>query len=145
MDDDARQQMDQDRDVGSEPRPGKTTIAHDVLVTIARLSALQTPGVARTSPLPAGVDRIFKRGVEDGVHVAVQDQAVVVDLYLVIQPGYNLREVGRAAQAAVRRAIEEMVGMDVMAVNIHVEDIADQENESTAQSPFSRVAGPLRN
>ena len=112
------------------PRQGKTTIAQEVLLTIARLSALQTPGVARTSPLPDGVDRIFKRGVDDGVRVEVRDQAVWVDLYLVLKPGYNLREVSRAAQTAVRRAMEEMVGMEVLAVNIHVEDIADLEKET---------------
>jgi uncharacterized alkaline shock family protein YloU len=113
-----------------EPRRGKTTIAHEVLLTIARLSALQTAGVARTSPLPSGADRIFRRGIEDGVRVEVREQSVLVDLYLVLEPGYKLREVGRAVQAAVRRAIEEMVGMDVLAVNVHVEDISDPERET---------------
>lgn len=117
-------------EAGAEGRRGKTTIAHEVLLTIARLSALQTPGVSRTHPLPAGVDRLFKRGVEDGVSVEVRGQAVLVDLYLVMEPGYNLREVGHAVQAAVRRAIEEMVAMDVLAVNIHVEDVADPEREA---------------
>jgi uncharacterized alkaline shock family protein YloU len=110
-----------------EPRRGKTTIAHEVLLTIARLSTLQTPGVARTSPAPDGLDRLFKRGIEDGVRVEVHDQAVVVDLYLVLQPGRSVREVGRAIQAAVRRAMEDLVGMDVQAVNVHVEDISDPE------------------
>ena len=111
----------------AEARRGKTTIAPEVLLTIARLSALQTLGVARTSPLPGGVDRLFKRGIEDGVHIELRDQAVLVDLYLVLQPGHNLREVGRAVQSAVRRAIEDMVGMDVLSVDVHVEDIADPE------------------
>jgi len=119
--------VDQDPRESGDARRGKTTIAHDVLLTIARLSAVQTPGVARTSPLPGGADRIFKRGIEDGVRVEVRGQAVQVDLYLVLEPGYNLREVGRAVQSAVRRAIEEMVGMDVLAVNVHVEDISDLE------------------
>ena len=114
----------------AEPRRGKTTIAHDVLLTIARLSAVKTPGVSRTNPLPAGVDRLFKRGVEDGVSVEVRGQSVLVDLYLVMEPGYNLREVGHAVQAAVRRAIEEMVGMDVLAVNIHIEDVDDTQREA---------------
>ena len=115
---------------GAEARRGKTTIAHEVLLTIARLSALQTPGVARTSPAPDGVDRLFKRGIDDGVRVEVHDQSVVVDLYLVMQPGRNVREVGRAIQAAVRRAMEDMVGMDVLAVNVHIEDISDPEKEA---------------
>ena len=112
------------------PRRGRTTVAHDVLLTIARLSALQTPGVAHTSPAPDGVDRIFKRGIEDGVRVEVHDHSVLVDLYLVMQPGFSVRVVGRAVQSAVRRAMEEMVGMDVLAVNIHIEDIADPEQEA---------------
>jgi uncharacterized alkaline shock family protein YloU len=121
-----REDMDPGPEDGLDPRRGKTTIAHEVLLTIARLSAVQTAGVARTSPLPGGADRIFKRGIEDGVGIEVREQAVLVDLYLVLQPGYNLRQVGRAVQAAVRRAIEEMVGMDVLAVNVHVEDISDE-------------------
>jgi uncharacterized alkaline shock family protein YloU len=127
MDANVSANVEQDTPESGDTRRGKTTIAHDVLLTIARLSAVQTPGVARTSPLPGGADRIFKRGVEDGVRVDVRGQAVLVDLYLVLEPGYNLREVGRSVQSAVRRAIEEMVGMDVLAVNVHVEDISDLE------------------
>jgi len=73
-------------ETGAEPPRGKITIAHDVLLTIARLAAVQTPGVSRTNPLPAGVDRLFKRGVEDGVSVEVRGQSVLVDLYLVMEP-----------------------------------------------------------
>ena len=127
MDSNVSENVDLEAHESGDPRRGKTTIAHDVLLTIARLSAVQTPGVARTSPLPGGVDRIFKRGIEDGVHIEVRGQAVLVDLYLVLLPGYNIRAVGRAVQSAVRRAIEEMVGMDVLAVNVHVEDISNLE------------------
>jgi uncharacterized alkaline shock family protein YloU len=113
-----------------ESRRGRTTIAPEVLLTIARLSALGTPGVARTSPVPGGVNRLFKRGADDGVRIEVRDQAVAVDLYLVTDHGHNVREVSRAVQAAVARAIQEMVGMDVQAVHIHIEDIAYPEQEA---------------
>jgi uncharacterized alkaline shock family protein YloU len=111
-------------------RRGKTTIAPDVLLTIARLSALGVPGVARTSQVPGGVNRLFRRGADDGVRIEVRDQAVAVDLYLVVEHERNVREVSRAAQAAVARAIQEMVGMDVLAVNIHIEDVAYPEREA---------------
>jgi uncharacterized alkaline shock family protein YloU len=130
MDANVRESMNESVNETVEATHGKTTIAPDVLLTIARLSAVGTPGVVRTSPLPGGADRIFKRGVEDGVHIAVRDQAVLVDLYLVLELGRNLREVSRGIQSAVRRAIEEMVGMDVVAVNVHVENIADPEQEA---------------
>lgn len=111
-------------------RQGKTTIAPGVLLTIARLSALGVPGVARVEPAPGGVDRLFKRGVHDGVWIAVKDLAVTVDLYLVLEHDRSVREISRAVQAAVARAIQEMVGMDVVAVNIHIEDVAYPEQEA---------------
>jgi uncharacterized alkaline shock family protein YloU len=107
---------------GGENR-GKTTIAPDVLLTIARLSALGTPGVAGTSPVPGGVNRLLKRGIADGVRVEVKGLALSVDLYLVLEHDQNVREVARAVQAAVSRALNEMVSMQVQAVNVHVEDI----------------------
>ena len=111
-------------------RHGRTMIAPDVLLTIARLSALGVKGVARVEPVPGGVDRIFRRGVHDGVRIAVKGQTVAVDLYLVVEHDRNVREVSRAVQAAVARAIQEMVGMDVLAVNIHIEDVAYPEQEA---------------
>jgi uncharacterized alkaline shock family protein YloU len=113
-----------------DTRRGKTTIAPDVLLTIARLSAVAVPGVARMEPVPGGVDRLFRRGVHDGVRIAVKDHSVVVDLYLVLEHDRNVRDISRAVQAAVARAIQEMVGMDVLAVNIHIEDVAFPEQEA---------------
>jgi uncharacterized alkaline shock family protein YloU len=109
------------------PRRGKTTIAPDVLLTIARLSTLSVPGVARMSPVPVAVDRLFNRSPSDGVRIEVRQMAVVVDLYVVIQHDANVREVCREVQSAVARAVQEMVGMHVLAVNVHVEDVAYTE------------------
>ena len=103
---------------------GKTIIAPDVLLGIARLSALGVPGVARMSPVPGGVNRLFRRGIGDGVRIEVKDQAVSVDLYLVVNPDTQLQDVSRAVQSEVARAIQEMVGMVVLSVNVHIEDVA---------------------
>jgi uncharacterized alkaline shock family protein YloU len=80
--------------------------------------------------VPGGVNRLLKRGADDGVRLEVKDDAVTVDLYLVIEHDRNVREVGRSVQADVTRAVHEMVGMDVLAVNIHVEDIDYPEQEA---------------
>ena len=106
------------------PRRTKTTIAPDVLVTIARLSTLGVAGVARMAPVPVAVDRLFHRSQTDGVRIEVKQQSVLVDLYVVIAQDASVREVSRNVQAAVARAIKDMVGMNVLAVNVHVEDVA---------------------
>ena len=105
--------------------PGKTTISIDVLLTIARLTTLEVPGVSRMSSVPS---RRFKtmllhRQEDDGLHIEVVDDLVYADLYVVLDPDVKIREVGRNVQIAVARAITEMIGMQVGVVNVHVEDI----------------------
>lgn len=114
------------------PRRGRTTIAPDVLNSIARLSALSVPGVARMSTAPVAMDRLFQRGQTDGVRIEVRDHAVLVDLHLVLHHDAAVKDVSREVQSAVARAIQEMVGMDVIEVNIHIEDVAFSDSPSAA-------------
>ncbi|HSK89512.1 MAG TPA: Asp23/Gls24 family envelope stress response protein [Anaerolineales bacterium] len=111
---------------------GKTTVSPDVLVTIARLSALSVPGVSRMAHVPGGVNRLFKRGFGEGVRIAVEDNVVVANLYLVLKQHVNIREVSRNVQHQVARALQEMVGMDVGGIEIHIEDIDEDEEAGPA-------------
>jgi uncharacterized alkaline shock family protein YloU len=106
-----------------EDTQGKTTVSPEVLTTIARLSALGVPGVSRLAPIPGGVNRLFKRGGGEGVRIETEENVVFIDLHLILKQDVNIREVSRNVQQNVTRAIEEMVGMDVGHVNIHIEDI----------------------
>lgn len=105
------------------PRRGKTIIAPEVLLTIARLATLGVAGVAGMSAVPGGVNRLFQRGIGDGVRIDVKDQSVAVELYLSVRHDANVPETSRAVQTEVARAIHEMVGMEVLLVNVHIEDI----------------------
>ena len=111
---------------------GKTTVSPDVLVTIARLSALSVPGVSRMAHVPGGVNRLFKRGIGDGVRIEVQDNVVVANLYLILKQHVNIREVSRNVQHQVARALQEMVGMDIGGIEIHIEDIDEDKEAGSA-------------
>ena len=95
----------------------------DVLVTIARFSALSVPGVSRMAQVPGGVNKLFKRGIGDGVRIEVEDNVVTANLYLILKQHVNIREVSRNVQHQVARALQEMVGMDIGGIEIHIEDI----------------------
>jgi uncharacterized alkaline shock family protein YloU len=110
---------------------GKTTIAPDVLITIARLTALSVPGVSRLAPVPGGVNRLFKKGIDEGIQLTVENNTVYADLYVIMQPDMNVRDVGHVIQTKVTRAISEMVGMEVGKVNIHIEDIDYSTSDNT--------------
>ncbi len=114
----------------TEDTQGRTTVSPEVLTTIARLSALGVPGVSRLAPVPGGVNRFFKRGAGDGVRIETEENVVFADLHLVLKKNVNIREVSRNVQQNVARAIENMVGMNVGHVNIHIEDIDYEDNEA---------------
>ena len=101
---------------------GKTTLTPDVLLTIARMAALEVDGVKRMAPVKGGVNSLLKRG-NDGVRIVVEDSNALIDLFLVLDSDVNIREVSRTVQQAVARAIAEITGLEVGHVNIHIEDI----------------------
>nr|HID12787.1 Asp23/Gls24 family envelope stress response protein [Anaerolineae bacterium] len=104
----------------AQPRIGKITIAPEVLETVARLTALAVPGVARLTS-PPGVRRLLRH---DGAEIEVIGNSVRVKLYVVTEPDANMLSTGRQIQAEVTRAIQDMVGMEVQSVDVHIEDVA---------------------
>ncbi len=110
---------------------GTLRISPQVLATIARLTILSVPGVAELHhDLSSDMDRLFKRkGGGGGVSVDIQDDAVVVDVDIVAKRDVNLYELGREIQGQVSRAIKEMVGMPVLAVNVHIADVSPATDE----------------
>lgn len=105
--------------------PGSTTIATDVLLTIAQLTTLSIPGVSRLSNLRGkGMDLFLKKGqAREGVKIDVVDDIVYADIYVILKNDVNVREVSHQLQNDVARAISEMVGMQVGRINVHIEDI----------------------
>jgi uncharacterized alkaline shock family protein YloU len=101
---------------------GKTTLTPDVLLTIARMAALGVEGVMSMAPVKGGMNSLFRRGNE-GVRMVIEDNNVLVDLYLILSSDVNIREVSQTVQQTVARAISEMTGLEVGHVNIHIEDI----------------------
>lgn len=100
--------------------PGLTTVAPDVLLSIARLTALQVDGVYAMARTPR---RSKDEHATDGVLASLFGEEVDLDIYLVLEKDVNLRQVARSVQDQVHRAITEMVGMQPGSINIHIEDI----------------------
>ncbi len=109
--------------------PGLTTLAPSVLVRIAQLTAMSVPGVTRMAAAPASVDRMFRRGAGEGVQIEVEDNRMSAELYLALDQGADARKVGREVQQAVARAIEQMVGMQVGQIDVHIEEIDFEPTE----------------
>jgi uncharacterized alkaline shock family protein YloU len=104
---------------------GHVTVHPSVLAIIARLTALATPGVARLGrSRQSGVGRVWARlGSWGGVDLGVCDDGIAVDLYVVAEAEVSLLRLGHDLQAEVRQAIHELVGTEVLQVNVHILDV----------------------
>jgi uncharacterized alkaline shock family protein YloU len=104
---------------------GTVRIAPGVLATIAGLTALAVPGVARMSgDVVSGVSKLLGRpDALSGVKIQVKDDAVWVELHLVAEPETNLYQLSTQVQREVAQAIDKMVGMPVRQVDVYIEDV----------------------
>ena len=118
---------------------GKVTIAPNVLVTIVQKTAPSVPGVAdlqrQRARRQAFAGSPHRR---PGCGCQVLDDQVSVDVYLVAKRNVDLLQMGRQLQLKITRAIQDIVGMDVREVNVHIEDIATEP----AQTPAAERARP---
>ena len=69
-----------------------------------------------------------QQNLSKGVRVTILEGVVTVDLSLNIEYGRNILETSKKVQEKVKSAIENMTGLEVADVNIHIASV-DMENE----------------
>lgn len=110
-----------------EENLGNVMIAPEVLVQLVRLTTLATPGVARLAPsFPNNMRRLFGNKSGEGIEIEIEDHSVSINVYLVAEPDAQMLPLGHALQREISLAIQDVVGMPVKEINIHIEDVADR-------------------
>jgi uncharacterized alkaline shock family protein YloU len=116
---------------------GKVTIAPTVLTAIVRQTVVEQRGVSRLAALPAKMRGLLAGAASDeGIFIAVTDEGVRVELHVVAESGRNMLKLGAELQNNITRAMEEMVGMRVSAVDVFIDDVALPE--VAAETPETR-------
>ncbi|WP_039856560.1 Asp23/Gls24 family envelope stress response protein [Peptoniphilus sp. oral taxon 386] len=110
---------------------GNVKIADDVIATIAAVATEGVEGVVEMqSTLKASVtDMLGVKNLARGVKVSVGEQEAVIDMFITVLYGKNIVEICKNVQEKVKEAVENMTGLDVVEVNIHVSGIALTEKE----------------
>jgi uncharacterized alkaline shock family protein YloU len=106
-----------------EQTQGKVTVSPGVLIAIAHMSARDVPGVKSVGRVQSPRAAMFRGRTGSGVALLNQDGVITGDMFVVVKAGFNVREVCRDVQQQVARALQEMAGMSVARLDIHVEDI----------------------
>ena len=104
---------------------GSVRIARRVLRTVIEEAALSVQGVTRLAMNVSQWPHLIGRSLPiHGVALAVRDDVVAIDLYLIADPDVNLVAVGVAVQEAVGQAVDHILGMRASEINVYVQDVA---------------------
>ena len=93
---------------------GSINISEDVLSVIAVEAIKEVEGVGGAGAA------LGKKGTGRSVRVSVVEETVTVDVTVLVKYGYAVNEVARQLQNAVSKAIGDMTGLSVAAVNVTV-------------------------
>ena len=74
-----------------------------------------------------------KKNLSKGIHIAVEEESIRVDVSLLIKYGYTIIDVAKEVQNAVYSAIENTSGLTVECVNVHVLGVAFDRDGKKAQ------------
>lgn len=120
--------MDERTVVASELQSelGAIRIANEVVAIIAGLAATEVPGIAGMSGGIVGgiAEMLGRKNLSKGVKVEVGQKEAAVDLYVIVEYGVRIPDVAAQVQASVKRAVENMTGLAVVEVNVHVQGVA---------------------
>ena len=111
-------------------------ISEDVIGIIAGLAASEVEGRAgMTLGFVDGINQIlgWNKTYSKGVKIELEGKRVTIDLYVNVKYGVRIPDIAWAAQNAVKSAVENMTGLDVIAVNINVQGITFDKKEETKQ------------
>lgn len=105
---------------------GEVRISTDVIIVIAHTAVIETEGVAGMSAgIADNIQQVLgRKGGTKGVKVELTGREVAIDLFLVVDFGARIPDVAWRAQERVKQAVESMTGLDVKAINVHVQGVS---------------------
>lgn len=112
-----------DRDENREY--GSIKIANEVVAIIAGLAATEVDGVAGMSGgITGGITEMLgMKNLSKGVKVEVGEKESAIDIYIVVEYGSKISEVATLVQENVKETVENMTGLKVVEVNVHVQGV----------------------
>lgn len=121
--------VDNDMEQGSS-----ITYANEVVATIAGVAAGEVEGIAGMCNVTGGILSKKANNVTRGVKVEIGTEEASVDVYLNVEYGTPIQKAALDVQENVRKSIESMTGLHVVRVDVHVQGVSFEKENSTLTS-----------
>lgn len=108
-----------------ESRSGKIEISPTAIASIARQAVLSSYGVVgiASGSLVGGLAELLHRDSKRGVEVKLEDNQIVIDVYVVLEYGTRISTVAHNIMSNVKFSVEKALGVPVSQVNVHVQGL----------------------
>lgn len=117
--------MSYQNELNQNVETGNLKISEDVIASIAKIAAKEVEGVAELTTVPANLKGVFKsKPVKTPVIVNLNDEVVVIDIYLKLKYGAKVQSVSAEVQKKIKDSVQNMTSIAVSKVNIHITSIA---------------------
>ena len=101
-------------------------ISDDVVAVIAGVAVSEVPGVAgMAGGFAGGITEVLsgKKNLAKGIKVDISDNEVKIDVNIIVEYGSRIPDVAFEIQNRVKKAVENMTGLTVEEVNVHVQGV----------------------
>ena len=101
-------------------------IADEVVSVIAGIAATEVQGVAEMAGgFAGGISEVLsgKKNLSKGIKVEVGEKETKIDVNIIVEYGIRIPDIAFEIQSKVKKSVKEMTGLDVLAVNVHVQGV----------------------
>ena len=118
-------------------------ISDDVVAVIAGVAVSEVQGVASMAGgFAGGISEVFsgKKNMAKGIKVDVTETTAKIDVKIIVEYGSRIPDVAFEIQNRVKKAVENMTGLKVEEVNVHVQGVntdtaKEEKNVETIEEP----------
>ena len=112
-------------------------ISNDVIAVISGVAVSEVPGVSgMAGGFAGGISEVFsgKKNLAKGIKVDATETEAKIDVNIIVEYGTRIPDVAFEIQNRVKKAVENMTGLKVEEVNVHVQGVntdsskEDEEN-----------------
>ncbi len=114
-------------------------ISEEVVSVIAGVAVSEVSGVVDTAGgFAGGLSEVLsgKKKLSKGIKVEVGEKETKIDVNIIVEYGIRIPDIAFDIQNRVKKSVKEMTGLDVVAVNVHVQGVRtslDQENKEVKE------------
>ena len=120
----------------SEEKNDEIKIANDVVAVIAGVAISEVPGVASMSGgFAGGITEVLsgRKNLSKGVKVEADEKEVKIDVNIIVEYGSRIPDVAFEIQNRVKKSVENMTGLKVSEVNVHVQGVKTEREEDSEE------------